>query len=176
MQCGKCRISGADLEGFRSQFGHAPVTQFLSSGKLSSAWHPCGGRAGERASCPRVGSTTRELGTSLRRMCFCRICVQLASPAGVERRRRESRLIRPPTDIGAHRSPAARFFLARARLGPGAACSRILQKTGKYRSGRVNCRLDRDTKGRGLPWAPRWTSSGADGMNAPGRLYLRHEK
>src|SRR5262245_25431499 len=62
------------------------------------------------------------IGTSLRRMRVCRICVELASPAGADRRRRGSRLIRPPTDISAHRSPAAgrvRFFLARARPGPG---------------------------------------------------------
>ena len=83
------------------------------------------------------------IATSLCRMRVCRICLELASPAGADRRRREARLIRPPTDISAHRSPAAgrvRFFLARARPGPGGASFRVFQKNRKIqeRAGRLH--------------------------------------
>ena len=74
------------------------------------------------------------IGTSLRRMRVCRICVELASPAGVDRRRCESRLIRPPTDISAHRPPAAgrvRVFPRASAPLAGGACFRVLRKNRK---------------------------------------------
>ena len=178
MQCGKCRISRADLEGFHSQSGHAAVTESVSSEKLSSARHPCGPRAGARASRVRAGSSIRELDTSLRRMWVCRICVELASAAGMDRRRRESRLIRPITDTGhapfARRRPR-QVFLARARPGPGASF-RVFQKTGKYRGGRSGLHgLTETRNGVSCRWRQvdfvrrRWHERAA-------RLYLRHER
>ena len=111
--------------------------------------------------------------TSLRRMRVCRTCVELASPAGMDRRRRESRLIRPPTDIGMHRSPAASGFSSRERaLGRAGVPSRVFQK--KENTGEGGGLRRHETMylavGPQVDFVRRrWHERAA-------RLYLRHER
>ena len=151
MQCGKYRISAADSEGIRSQSGHAPVTESVSSEKLSLARHLGGPNAGRERPCPRAAPSFASSDTSVRRMHVSRIyagfCVAPRSPASRDRRRSESRLIRPPSDIRPHRSPRRMprrgFSCATA---PATSCAtapatmrgvECFAKTGKYRRGRV---------------------------------------
>ena len=161
MQCGKCRISGADLEGFRSQSGHPPVTQSLSSEKLSPARHPADQRRGRNRPRSRPAFSTREFSTWVRRMRVSRICGRFwLAPRSLgrgDRNRRESRLIRPPRDTSDR------------------ACDRVRPVFSKKQENTGDNGLKRARETCSLAVGCRWTSSGSGGMNAR-PAYLRHER
>jgi hypothetical protein len=147
---GRLRCSAASI-GYRGWirkgFVHSPVTRLSRN--------PCQARNYHRRGIPADQGRGRELRVRapvprptkwlyLRAECaFVAFCVELASPAGADRRRRESRLIRPPTDVGTRRSPAAgrvRVFPRASAPWAGGACFRVFQKNRKIqeRAGRLH--------------------------------------
>jgi hypothetical protein len=182
---GRLRCSAASI-GYRGWirkgFVHSPVTRLSRNpcqARNYSAQHPCGPRAGTRALCPRAGSSTREVGTSLRRMRLCRICVELASPAGADRRRRESRLIRPPTDISAHRSPAAgrvRVFSRASAPWAGGVVPCFPKKQENTGEGRADCTVRPRHETTCLAVGPQVDFVARRWHERAARLYLRHER
>jgi hypothetical protein len=183
---GRLRCSAASI-GYRGWirkgFVHSPVTRLSPNPCQARNYHrrgiPADQRRGRELRSARAGSSTREMGTSPRRMPVCRICVELASPAGAHRRRRESRLIRPASDIGPRRSPAVghvRVFSSRERaLGRGVVpCfPKKQENTGE---GRADCTVRPRHETTCLAVGPQVDFVARRWHERAARLYLRHER
>lgn len=176
MQCGKYRISGLDSKAIHSQSGHAPVTESVSSEKLSLARHPGGANAGRDRSCARAAPWSANARHLCAECAFLAWARNFALTQSREHRRAESRLIRTRSDIGTHKSgPFAHAWPELFRATAPAAARGMFsfcKKTGKYR---------RDEP---LDWTPNDLSYRGYKVDFPGcrwheraaRLYLRHER